>query len=386
MNCQRVRDDIKAYIDGELSVLARWQVARHLESCDACRQEEIAMTKLTEKLSDTEQTPAPEGLRDRVMSELEFEKPVQKARSWTTHPAVQFLTVGAIVAILAAIVAPTFYSAKQRSSVVARQAVLRHPQYGGIPVRPMSPPAMPAEAPARENAGESYPTPRDEQPAASQMPLMIIKTAEIQIEVKRFRQVYDEAVVIAGSVGGYVTDSSAEKMGDGQYGTVTMRVPANSFDRVLDRLGRLGKIESKKITGEDVTGEVVDLEARLRNKRAEERQYLEIMNRAKRIPDIMAVSNELYRVRGEIEEAQGRLKYLRSAVSMSTINVALNEKGTRRPDEGPSLLNTLSNAANSLVDTARTLARIAIWLIVYSPFWAIPIGIWVVIRRRSAAR
>lgn len=374
MNCQRVRDQIKAYIDGELGLLERWRVARHLESCDACRQEEIAMTKLTQELSETEQTPAPEGLRDRVMSKLELEgSPGPIRRSWTASPAAQFAVLAVIVVVIGAVVFPFFARARRAGRV----------QGLGIEASsPMTPKSLSQSEDASTVIGGRVLL--KQIPAAGSMPLMIIKTAEIKIDVKHFQPAYDQAVVIAGSVGGYVTNSSAQKSGDdGEYGTVTMRIPADSFERTLDRLGGLGRIATKTITGEDVTGEVVDLEARLRNKRAEERQYLEIMNRASKIQDIVTVSNELFRVRGEIEEAQGRVKYLKSAVAMSTINVGLNENGTRKPTGGPSLWNTVTDAGGSLLDTAKALARMLIWLVVYSPIWATPIVIWVLVRKRS---
>jgi hypothetical protein len=139
------------------------------------------------------------------------------------------------------------------------------------------------------------------------------------------------------------------------------------------------------VSGQDVTGEVVDLESRLRNKRAEERQYLDVMNRAKRISDIVTVSNELYRVRGEIEEAEGRLKYLKSSAAMATINVNLKENEKARPLPKSSINRTLSNAVASLGRTAIGLATLAIWLGVYSPFWALPLGAVVYVRRRAAA-
>lgn len=372
MNCQRVRDEIKAYIDGELGLIERWQVARHIRTCDACREEEIAMRKLTENLSETEQTPAPEGLRDRVMAELEHEGPSKHiSRPWTAHPAFQFAALSLIVVVLAAVLFPVFTrarrSARSASGIYSRELSEKSKALmGGV----MSP---------KESAAVGQPTP------AAGTPLMIIKTAQIKVEVKRFQPAYDEAMLIAGSVGGYVTNSTSEQNDDiGDYGTVTLRVPEQAFDRTVDRLGRLGKVVSKHFTGEDVTGQVVDLESRLRNKRAEEQQYLEIMNRAKQVQDVVTVSNELFRVRGEIEEAQGRLKYLKSAVAMSTINVELREKFTEKPEADPTLWTTVTGAGKSLLGTLKTLAKMLIWLLVYSPIWAIPLAAWVILKRRAA--
>jgi hypothetical protein len=217
-------------------------------------------------------------------------------------------------------------------------------------------------------------------------PLLIIRTAELSLEVKSFQKAYDQAVSICSSVGGYVTNSSAEaEETTPTSGTILIRVPVEAFDRTLGRLGKLGVVKSRNLNGEDVTGEVVDLESRLRNKRAEELQYLEIMNRARRVTDIVTVSNELYRVRGEIEETEGRLKHLKSSAAMSTINLSLSEKGKAKPQPVASIGRAISNAVASLARTANNLAIIAVWLGVYSPFWLCPLAIVLYVRKRAAA-
>lgn len=214
---------------------------------------------------------------------------------------------------------------------------------------------------------------------------MIIKSADLGVRVRSFQRASDEAVSIAKSAGGYVTDTSAESdQGVPTEGCMTLRVPVDAFERTLTRLAKLGTVTGRSITGEDVTGESVDLESRLRNLRAEERQYLEIMNRARRIPDVVTVTNELTRVRGEIEEAQGRLKYLKTSSAMSTINLSLTEKKYAQPRKS-AIQTTFGNAIASLVGTLNGLASLVIWLVVYSPFWALPIAAWLYVRKRGAA-
>lgn len=155
---------------------------------------------------------------------------------------------------------------------------------------------------------------------------------------------------------------------------------------MVEQLGKLGVVKSKTITGEDVTGEVVDIESRIRSKRVEERQYLDIMNRARSITDVVTVSNELYRVRAEIEQAQGRLKYLRSASAVATVNVRLDERSKVKPAAAGSVIyNSFTGATASLGSTLKALGVIAVWIAVYSPLWAVPVGIWVYGRRKRVA-
>jgi hypothetical protein len=213
---------------------------------------------------------------------------------------------------------------------------------------------------------------------------LIVKTADMTIEVKDFQKANDQAIVIAKSSGGYITNSSAASdAGVPSSGTLAIRVPVESFERAVKRLGELGKIKSNAISGEDVTGEVVDLESRLRNKRAEERQYLDIMNKAHRVTDIVTVSNELYRVRGEIEEMVGRVKQLRSSAAMSTINLTLSEK-VKKPVPVSSIRRAFNDAIASMGSTLSALASLVIWLAVYSPFWALPLAVAIYYKNRTA--
>jgi hypothetical protein len=212
---------------------------------------------------------------------------------------------------------------------------------------------------------------------------IVIKTAELSVKVKRFQLAYNEAVRIANGCGGYVTNSSSATEGTAPTsGSVTLRVPDEQFERVVERLSKLGTVKSQSVDGQDVTGEVVDLDSRLRNKRAEERQYLEIMNRAKRVPDIVTVTEQLSSVRGEIEEIQGRLKYLRSAAAMSTINLNLWEAERPKPKPQSGVGKSFGSAVASLKGTLSGLASVVIWIAVYSPFWALPLGAFAYIRRK----
>lgn len=374
------------------------------------------MTELTNELKNTPRARAPQGLRQAVMRRMEFH-PVQAIqRGWpyqTTPVTVALLLLGVLV--FGAATFPVFQKARRSAGFDQRTLSARGTlkEVGqGLKVYPHGAPGSASMPTAAEPLASPKPAParpvaefkrRDQvsdakgEPAyfgfdnasvpasqpASAANLMIIKTADLSVRVKDFDLAYNQAVSIAKSTGGYVTDSAAQNDGAAPTsGNLTMRVPVNAFERTLERLGKLGKITSKSISGEDVTGEVVDLEARLRNKRAEERQYLEIMNRAKRVPDIVTVTNELSRVRGEIEEAQGRMKYLKSSVAMSTINLTLSEKEKPAPVKS-SIERTWGSAIGALAGAGNRLMALGIWLAVFSPFWALPLGGWVYAKKRA---
>ena len=121
-----------------------------------------------------------------------------------------------------------------------------------------------------------------------------------------------------GSVNVYET-------GNGQKsGHVVIRVPSDDFETAIIDIKNLAvTVERESINAQDVTEQYVDLEARLANARAEEGQYVRIMNRATDVEDVLKVAEALFRVRQTIEQLDAQLDYLLRQVDMSTINVSL---------------------------------------------------------------
>jgi len=103
-------------------------------------------------------------------------------------------------------------------------------------------------------------------------------------------------------------------------------VPAPRFSPVLDQIEALGRVTERRVGGQDVTEEFVDLQARIRNLEHHERQLLTFMERATRVPDLLAIEQELSRVRAEIEQSAGRLRFFANRVELATIQVTLREK------------------------------------------------------------
>jgi hypothetical protein len=106
---------------------------------------------------------------------------------------------------------------------------------------------------------------------------------------------------------------------------VVVRVPAQKFQTVIEEIrGVGGRILYQKSSGQDVTEEYIDLEARIRTKRALEAQFLEIMKQARKISEAMEVQTQLADVRTEIERLEGRRRFLENQSALSTINITLH--------------------------------------------------------------
>jgi Domain of unknown function (DUF4349) len=157
----------------------------------------------------------------------------------------------------------------------------------------------------------------------------VIKRAHLGIEVPRneFQAAVGDASSIAGEHGGYVLSTQVTDTEEG-FGTVVLRVPANEFEAALAAIrDDLGEVKSDRVSGQDVSEEFVDLEARLRNFTAQEAVLLRLMNRAQTVVATIRVQRELTDIQLEIERIRGRLRWLRDQTDFSTITVDFNEAG-----------------------------------------------------------
>jgi hypothetical protein len=158
----------------------------------------------------------------------------------------------------------------------------------------------------------------------------IIQTASLRLSVPRgrFDEAIDEARSTAGRFGGFVVSSSAVQ-GSGQrvvQGTLVIRIPARSYGDAIESLQGLGRVEARTESGQDVSQEYVDLQARVRQLEAVESQLLELLDRANSVGAALAVQNQLNRVQLDLEQARGRLQYLDDQVAFATISLAVHER------------------------------------------------------------
>lgn len=194
---------------------------------------------------------------------------------------------------------------------------------------------------------------------------MIIQRAELSLTVKDTEESLSWIEVMATEMGGYTVDSRVWREDDTLRASLTIRVPARSFEEAMERLRSLAvEVKSESTSGEDVTEEYTDLESRLRNLEAAETQLLKIMEEAEETEDVLAVYRELVEIRERIEQTKGRMQYLERMSAMATIRIELTpEKAIVEPGWRP--LRTFRNASRTLVSAARFIADAAIWAVIF---------------------
>jgi len=155
----------------------------------------------------------------------------------------------------------------------------------------------------------------------------IIKNGNLSLKVDNADKASASIAKIAKDNEGEVASSNFRQSGANvKSGNITVKVPVNNFEKTFSDLKKVASLViSESISGTDVTEQYVDLQAQLKNKQTEEEAFTRIMAQAQKIDDILAVQTQLSRVRGQIEQLQGRIKYMESQTDMSTITVNLSE-------------------------------------------------------------
>ncbi len=190
------------------------------------------------------------------------------------------------------------------------------------------PPAPPQAQPTQPSKDPKTPT------AQAPIPRQIIKTANYRIQVKDVNASSRQANLLATKHGGYVSDSELTNSSYETTNAITIRVPAARFDSLLDDLGHEAIFtQYKRINSQDVTEEYVDITTRLKTKIAVRDRYVEILRtKAKTVKDVLDAEEQIRIIQEEIEAKEGRLRYLKDQVGMSTIRLELYQEIEFRPE------------------------------------------------------
>lgn len=224
-----------------------------------------------------------------------------------------------------------------------------------------------APAPAASAGGEAT-SAGPEGPAvnAALIEQRIIKTGEVAVEVDNVAVILARVRVMAVELGGYVGGSQAGTLD--QSASLTLRVPAARFDELLARLHEMEdvKVVSESTNEQDVTRDIVDLEARIRNLEASEESYRALLERAEKVDDILAVQSRLDEVRGQIEQLTGQLQTVEGQADLSTLTVTIIPRGEPVAavqatwDPGAQF----ENAVAALVGLGQGILNALIWLVI----------------------
>jgi len=176
---------------------------------------------------------------------------------------------------------------------------------------------------------------------------------------------------------GYISSENVSKDYKRVNQYLTLRIPADQFDSFLNELSKgVKEYDEKSVNISDVTERFYDLTSRLKNKRQLEKRYLQILNKAKTVKEILDVEREIGKLREDIESAEGRLKYLSSQISLSTLNITFYKEIKKEIEESNSFVEAFKSGIEAIKNFI--LYLISIW-----PFVILLFISYLVIRRRT---
>ena len=225
------------------------------------------------------------------------------------------------------------------------------------------------------------PTPPDGSGAPPVVPgaPRVVRTADMRVKVSKggFGAAFDRVASLAAANGGFVSSSSTASDDDARSGDLTVRVPADRFDTVRQGLAGLGKVERQSIRGEDVSGQLVDDDARLKSLQAQEEALRVLVGQAKAVGDVLQVQSSLFNVRQQIEQLRAQKANLEQATSLATISVSIFEPGAPalyRPADDRSIARSFERAVDGIVAVVGGMIVVAGYLV---PFAVLAVLAWV---------
>lgn len=164
-------------------------------------------------------------------------------------------------------------------------------------------------------------------------PAKVVETGSVDLGYPKgsFGQVVDRLGALAGGSGGFVANQQASRSGGAPTGTVTLRVPVASFENVLHQVESMGSVRSETTSGRDVTGQYVDLGARIAALEATRSQLTAILARSATVSDTLAVEGQIQDVQSQLDQLKGQQQLVANQADFSTLTVTLSQAGSPAP-------------------------------------------------------
>jgi Domain of unknown function (DUF4349) len=220
----------------------------------------------------------------------------------------------------------------------------------------------------------------------------IVRTANVTVIVQDFETAQQELrTLIARFKNGYIAQAEITGLtGSPRRGHWKIRVPARDFDTFRDAVAKLGVPEKNGVDSQDVTEEYYDLDTRVKNKKVEEQRLLKHLEKSTaKLEEILTVEREISRVRGEIEQLEGRQRLLANLTALTTVDVTIQEIKNYVPAQAPTFASriskTFSGSIDLLVTCGRGLILVAVALAPWLPILAL-VGLVIWVRTRRHAR
>jgi hypothetical protein len=384
-------EDIMAYLDGEVPPELRAEIETHLQGCKECEMVADNFRRLAARAAEWTVEPAPASLRAPASRAQQPHR--SRLFAWTPSRLLLAGLSGAAVLFVLATMNERRQTPARVSAAPAIDAISLGAKNEGAVDRIAGRGAGAVTrdgAAARQSAIAGV---LPEQGAAVMRRPAVIRTATLQVIVKDFTPVRSAVEGVVAQSGGFIDQMTVT--GDPSTARVlrgTLRVPADRLTDALAGLRHLGQVTEDTQASEDVTDQIVDLDARLASARATEQRLTELLRtRTGKLSDVLEVERELTRVRLDIERLDGEKTNVGRRVSYSRIDVTIAEERKAGLEGALSLASRLRVAAADGLEAAiESVTLAALFVLRAGPsllFWGTLAGaIWLTGRRRLKSR
>lgn len=346
-------EELQAYLDKELAPARQAEVSRHVQDCQECSAMIADLQKVSATLQRWQVEPAPANLKPPIIRE---EKPAHRF-SWM-RLALGLSGAAFAVLVIAAISIPNLL--RSRLSV---EPLPRLTQTQTMNIKPYK----------RSTAAEGS---NSDLPMLSQGGRMIAYQVSMTVEVKEFEAAKSKLRQIMDAEGGYITNSNfVETPNQPKRASLVLRVPAAKLQTILNQIRALGRVKEEHLNSEEVTDQVVDLQARLKNARATEQRLIEVLNnRTGKVSDILQVEKEIARTREQIERMEAQRQNLMKRVEMATVSLTLAEEF--KAQLAPTPIGTGTQLWNALVDGYENFAGSVLGIALFLARYGLSLILW----------
>jgi Domain of unknown function (DUF4349) len=252
---------------------------------------------------------------------------------------------------------------------------------GEAPQEAHSESATAANAPADKSTGAAPATAKPAKAARK-----IVYDARIDLVVDSINATEQAITALIKEYDAFLAESDHTSLAENRQKAMwRVRVPVAHFEEFASAVTRLGEVRQNHVGSQDVTEEFMDLEARIRNKREEEKRLLKhLADSTGKLEDILAVEKELTRVRGEAEQMEGRLRYLADRADLSTITIEANEWKDFKPPVAATfqdqVARTFFGSLEALFNFGKGLALVVVALAPWIPLIVIGLlaALWLI--------
>jgi len=364
-------EELMAYLDGELPADRAVFAAAHLDECAECRALVDGLRIVSQALPAWDAEPSDERVVRTVMDALNQRRQapppatVKPPRKWFGLPRWAWAVASVSVVV---VLVPLSQCSRRRAVMMTAEGpmgLFRPP--ADVPVAydrtaPVSAATAPVGASQKAKTRGGLVGGVASETGSNLTGPMIARTAQLQLTTRDFDHVRARLDDILQRHRGYFGELGiASPAGSGRTLSGRLQIPAAGFDAALSEIRQLGHVDSETQSGEEVTAQFTDLEARLLNSRHTEQRMIDLLReRTGKLSDVLDAERELDRVRGEIEQMEAQRKGLLTRVEFASLTLSVTEeyKAQIRVDSGPftrirnAAVDGLGGAAGSLEDVA----------------------------------